>query len=434
MTSTPPIAAPSKVSWSVLPWLAFLMTGALALVWFYAQSETQLSLYDEWTYIDYLDKVSRWEVPNPGEVVDVYTMRLSSCRGVIGYGNIGAPCGGPYDTSLEPYGGRTTGGIHGPVYFALTAAAAHVLMALGITSDLLVSGRIVGGLWLGAGLVAFVVLAREVGAARGAALGMAAVLALLPITQWTNAFVTPDAGNFLMGSLVVWSTVLWERQRFHPLIPALSAALATAIKAQNVLVVLAAVSFVGLRVLLPLRSPSGRSKRSAVLLIALMLLAAALPVVLWAGYQAYAGVGEYPDQGVGGPFSLGLLVRDTTSLLLPAVIGPSPLGSSPAAQAAGWLLIAGGLGALVYRGWEERTTQLMASLLLVFIVGGPILMMSNQFVHGVFVPSSARYAGSLLPGVAAVAAVSLRSVLSRTWLTAVAAWLATEAALDRISI
>jgi hypothetical protein len=419
-------------TWSVARWSALLVVLSFALIWFYGESERQLSLFDEWVHVDYLDKVTRWEAPNPGEAVDVYAMELSSCRGVIGYGQVGSPCGGPYERALEPYGGLTTGGIHGPSYFALTAAGAQGLMAMGVTSELLTAGRLVGGLWLGFGLVAFLLLARELGATRVAALGMGAVLAFLPITRWTNAFITPDAANLLAGSLVVWSILRWERGASGGLLAAVLSALATALKAQNLLVVVAAISFVLFRRFT--RSGHRGAQRESRHVVVLMLLGATLPVLLWIGYQTYAAIGEFPDQGVGGPLTSSLLVQDTTSLLVPVIIGPSPQGASPAAQAAGWLMVAGGLGALVYRRWEERSTQLAASLLIVFVVGGPLLIISNYLINGVAVPSSARYGGALLPGLAAVAAASLRGALPLGWLTGTAAWLGLDVILDRLRV
>ena len=77
--------------------LGVLAAASLALIATYIPDQPTLSPFDEWVYVDYVDKMTRLDIAQQGELIDDYALEIASCRGVYIWGTIGSPCGGPYD-------------------------------------------------------------------------------------------------------------------------------------------------------------------------------------------------------------------------------------------------------------------------------------------------------------------------------------------------
>ncbi len=123
-----------------------LAAAAFVLVATYIPDQPTLSPYDEWVYVDYVDKMTRLDIPQQGELIDTYALEIASCRGVFVWGTIGSPCGGPYESLAYPLQGVTSADIHPPTYFGATAGLAEAMRGVGLFDDLLTSARAVGAL------------------------------------------------------------------------------------------------------------------------------------------------------------------------------------------------------------------------------------------------------------------------------------------------
>lgn len=393
---------------------------SVALTVAYIDGQDELSPFDEWVYSDYVDKLTRLDLPQSGELVDEYALELSSCRGVFVWGPTGSPCGGPYLPEQYPQAGVTTGDLHPPTYFVVTTAGARALIAIGLTDDLLTAARLIGGLWLAGAMVLLYMLARELGAAEESAIAFAVVLAILPLTRYTNSYVTPDAANLAIGGAVALSAVLWDKKRLSSVAFVTVVFFAMATKPQNILVVLVAIGYVLLRgaseTVEDISGDTGGRKR--IPLVFGLVGAATIPILAWTAYRQLTAVGPVPDQGVGGPYGLSLLVNDSVAFVLRLGLGPTETGLPIPVYAhfLTWLLIAAGLGALIYRAFREPTTQLMAATAVILVIGGPLLITANWIVNDVAVASPTRYGGSLLPAWAAVAAAGFTERRRARWL------------------
>lgn len=408
-------ARPTEVAGRAPGWLRWVLTvlglAVLSgvLVAGYAVDQYRLGVFDEWVYADALDQASRGEVVEQGERVGLYARELSSCRGVEA-GSAGPACGEPYVSEQYPQRGITSADIHPPTYFFLTAALSRPLLATGAVEDLLLAGRLVGAVWLTAGLVALVLLCRELGAGRRATAAVVVAVALSPIVRTTNSYVTPDALNLLMGASVVLAALKVARRHWHwAVLPAL-AALAVAVKFQNIVAVgVAAALLATLRLVQQPRDAVLMSRARALAVPALTVAAALVTAVGWLAVRASLSQGDSPAQSARElPLSLRLALRETTSFTTGIVGSGGGFPLDVRGTYLSWLLLAG-LGAALamsHRGSALRHAAgwLAAGLLL----ASPALLVAQQVVNGFAVRSPDRYGMSLLPLFAALAAVALR--------------------------
>ncbi len=385
-----------------------LLCISVALIGTYIPDQPQLSVFDEWVYLDYVDQMTDFRVAQRGEPVVGETLEVLACRGVQFYGTVGSPCGGPYDSTLGPQGGITAADVHPPTYFALTAAGAAAIRATGLTDDLLTSSRMIGVLFLFVGLLGIAWLALEFGARLPAAVGAAAVVASLPLTRYTNSYLTPDNLNLVVGAAAFIAAVRFGRGRWPswPLVGV--AAVAATIKAQNGLVVGSAVAF-----LIWSAWASKSSDRPSVrrhLVASVGALGAFVGVqMVWQVVRSITAVGAAPDQGVLGPLTSGLLVQETAAFLFDLGLSVTEDADPTIAYFSTALLVAGCVGALLYRSARSETWGAAAATTVLLVVGSPVLVLLLQVVMGEVIPSPSRYGGSLLTPMAAVTAAAFAS-------------------------
>lgn len=395
-------------------WLRWVLTAcALAvfsgvLVAGYAVDQSRLGVFDEWVYADALDQAYRGEVVEQGELVGRYARELSSCRGVE-VGSAGPPCGGPYPSREYPQRGITSADIHPPTYFLLTAALSRPVLATGAVEDLLLAGRLVGAVWLTAGLLAVVLLCRELGAGRRATAAVVLAVALSPIVRTTNSYVTPDALNLLIGAGVVLAALKVARRQWHPAVLPGVAALATAVKFQNIVAVgVAAALLATLRLVQQPRDVALGRRARALVVPALTAVAALVTAVGWLAIRASLSQGDSPVQSARElQLSVRLVLRETTSFTTGIVGSGGGFPLDVRGTYLSWLLLAG-LGAalaLSHRGSALRHAAgwLAAGLVL----ASPALLVAQQVVNGFAVRSPDRYGMSLLPLFAALTAAAL---------------------------
>ena len=362
-----------------------------------------LSKYDEWVYLDYVDKVGRLDIPQRGEFIDREALAVSSCRGVFVWGPMGSSCGGPYTSAEYPMAGVTSADIHPPTYFAANAAIARSVRIVGLSGDILTSNRMVGALWLFLGLGLLVMLAMDLGAPLWSAVGAAGVIAALPIIRDTNSYITPDALNVAIGAAVLLTAVRYARGVWPWWALVAIGALAGAIKTQNGLAVGAAAVFL---TWCAVSSHGAKGRVTRQMWGAAGMVGGFLVTqVGWLVVRSLIAVGDRPDQGVAVPLTFDLMTKESMAFVLRLGLGElTPVPTFAVLSTA--VLIAGCIGALFYRRVADEAWGMAAAVTLLVFIGSPILLVAEYVGLGEVVPSPTRYGASLLAGIGAVTATA----------------------------
>jgi hypothetical protein len=189
---------------------------------------------DESAHFDYVERVSRGELPRQGEHVTDTTLREVACRKTATPGFRTPPC----DLRVLRYEQFSNSwsyeAQHPPVYYALTAAMRWVAEKLG-AANLLVATRLAGIVWLVGGLLLLWAAARSMAVEP---LPLAAGLLLVaasPVVVYSNAIVNNDAAAVAGAGVVALPAALAYRGGLRRpwLVLFLAAAFATSLKASN---------------------------------------------------------------------------------------------------------------------------------------------------------------------------------------------------------
>ena len=376
-----------------------------------ADRNPPLFVLDEFAYADYLYKIDDGHlVVRHGELSGEEALRRLACRGYTpSTWNDRPPCDAPmFDLAVFPNAGINSADIHPPTYFLITYAGARAVMAAGVTDDLVGAGRLFGAAWMAAGLLALWCLARALGAGRwAAACGLALVGAgPMLLQQWY--FLTPDAANVLVGSLVMLATLRWEHRGGGRAWLAGAGALAMAVKAPNIVVVVAAGLYLLTRAALARRHPddtSPRSPRDYVLAAAALAGGAALTSAVWLLTRAaLAGSGTSPmerDEQV-SILRPAQIIENVARFITPWDREPSSL--YPLAVLTSYLFVGSLLVALAVLKRRDRGYALAVATGVV-LVAGPLLLVAVNFgVRGTYTIIEPRYGTTLVPIQCALAA------------------------------
>ena len=370
-----------------------------------------LFVLDEFAYADYLHKIDDGHlVVRHGELSGEPALRALACRGYTpSTWNDRPPCDAAgFDPAVFPNAGINSADIHPPTYFLITYAAARAVMVLGLTDDLVDAGRLFGAVWMAAGLVALWCLLRALGAGRGpAACGLALVAAgPMLLQQWH--FLTPDAANVLVGSLVMLAALRWERAGGGRAWLIGAGALAMAVKAPNVVVVVAACLYLLLRGALARRFPddtSPRSPREYVLAAVALAGGAALTSAVWLVTRAVlAGPGTSPmerDERV-SVLRPAQIIENIARFVTPWDREPSSL--YPLAVLTSYLFVGSLLVALVALKARERRYAIAVATGVVLVAGPLLLVAVNFLLRGTYTIIEPRYGSTLVPVQCALAA------------------------------
>lgn len=397
----------------------FLLLLALCapLVALHESKSKPLFVLDEFAYADYLQKVHDGQLfVRRGEVTGQRTLRELACRGYNpdAIWPVRPPCDAPsYDPAEFPNSGVDSADVHPPTYFVITDLGARAIMALGITDNLVRAGRLFGAVWMAAGLLALWYLMRAFGANRwAAALGLGLVTAS-PALRWAWYYLTPDAANILVGSLVVLAVLRWERADNGLVALAGAGALAMGFKAPNLVVVVAVATYLAVRAALARRaSPADvaaggyLAPRRYLLAAASVLGGASVVVVAWlVARMALAARAEtspaaqdfgLSDLGVGQVTeNLGRFIStwdESTAL------------SYPLALIASYVLVGSILAAVVAFSHHDPRHALASVAGAMLVVGPLLIVVSAVVTTGTYFVVEARYGASLVPLECAVAA------------------------------
>lgn len=233
----------SGVRWTVLALFYSLIASFLTLP--FMRLHRALSVYDEFQYIDAVDKARRWDVVLSGDKTDQYARVLAACRGaglVPEYTIYQGRCGGPVadaDTFIQGY---TSADIHSPLYFFVTSWLSWPIQKLSGV-ELLTAARLTGVLWLALGMLALAWGLRRLGAQTAVMISLPIAVASMPVFRVTNSYVTPDALNLLAGSLILTAALLYVRGESNPWLFIVLSSIFSVVKLQNVFAVVAALVF-----------------------------------------------------------------------------------------------------------------------------------------------------------------------------------------------
>ena len=370
---------------------------------------------DETTYIDYLHKVHDGQLYMPlGDEFGQEAMRDISCRGLVQPGGAvwdGRPACGleRYEASTFLNGGISSGAIHPPTYFVLTDLGARAVLLTGVTDDLITAGRLAGAGWMAAGLLALLLLMRELRVPPAAQAIGVVVLAMSPSSVETWQYLTPDAANILVGSLVVLAAVRWSRGRCPTWALALAGFGAMAVKSPNLMVVCAAAMIV---LLLPSRAVGWPRRVVGVLAVGGTAVATTALLSVVGRLTARPGGGRSPMDDIFGvsAFDPMWLVGNLGAFLGP-LNRPTGVGftvSVVVALALFGLLFAAAMSPATAA--EDRDRVLLSRALVFVLLAGPAVVVLLVYVSSSnYVPVQSRYGYSLLPGVVATAAMTWRT-------------------------
>lgn len=236
--------APQWLQWLIIAFILLTLSGILTTRYVYVH--TALSPIDEYTYVDAVDKATRGVVVRYGSYVDAMAREAISCRG---FGLVDTAtrtmgrCGVAEPDVVYPWAGHSTGSIHSPVYYFVTAWLSKIIMAVIPGLHLITAARLTGALWLGLGALALTYLLRRAGVDLLVGLGVSVAVISMPGFRVTNSYITPDALNLLAGSVVFLAGLLYARREWGVLPFVIISMAVTVVKFQNCFAVVAVFLF-----------------------------------------------------------------------------------------------------------------------------------------------------------------------------------------------
>lgn len=412
--------------WFAPVWLVLV---AIALVGLHVHIYTRVGPVDELQHIDYLYKSPA--IVASGDRVGQEAMREEACRRLDSTLFVPPPCSknADYDPAQFQELGYNTAAINTPVYYTLTKAVAVPLKSVGGLDSLVTAGRLVGGLWLGLGLLLAYAAGRRLAIARLPLAAVLTALACAPAIIYPASVITPDAANAAVGAGVFLTCLHWEGAptRRWPLL-ALVSAVVLLIKMTNVMVLFAIGVYMTLmlvRVVRARKSATDAADPGSKRTITSWILGAGVLAVTTAGVllttlmiqvslshgnpslvpmnQRFA-VNAFPTRG---------FIEQLGVFLNP--VGPAgvtvghPLAQTLIERALGAFFTAGLIGAALFWGSDSKARPYAQALLLTTIIAGPIFVLVSYFGQSVYVPPPSRYAATLAPAIAVITAGLLKT-------------------------
>jgi hypothetical protein len=422
----------------LLPLATVLAIGA-CLVVLHVVAYTQLSPIDELQHVDYLIKASHGQLLRRGDVLGREALREAACRGIL-LAERGVPdCRtvAELPPTVKEQQGVNSEEIQPPAYYFLTGVVARVVRWALPLSSIVTAARLVGILWLGAGVAMLWAVLRRLGVPTLPRWGAATLVASAPVVLHATACVNNDATALVAGAGVLLAAVAWERGEAHWAVVAVAAFMAVAFKPTNVVGVGAAALYLVLRGFLgPDRAPRRASAMAGGLVGAALL--ASLVVLVIHDTTAKAGALANPNTVT---FHVDTITVDQVITAIPSGVTPvqDPLLAPFLAVApvkvlilaSNWLLLACGLGLGLTAATGSRSEALAVGAIVACAVAGPAFVLVNYFSVHTFVAIPTRYSLSALPALAAALGLALRKPWAQ-W--AVCAFAALSAAVTAMAI
>ena len=392
----------------VLGLFGLLLLVCIPVVTLHADRNRAFFVLDEFAYADYLHKIDDGQlIVRHGDVSEQVTLRELACRGYSpSIFNDRPPCdSATFAPEAFPNAGINSADIHPPTYFLVTYAGARVLRAVGVTDDLVHAGRLFGAVWMAAGLTALWCLLRALGAGPGAAACGLALVAAGPMLLQQWHYLTPDAANVLVGSLVMIAVLAWERTARGRAWLVAAGLLAMAIKAPNIVVVLTGAGYLGLRALLPSTDENERTPRQYVEAAVALLAGAAVASVVWLVARAALARSVLTPMERDERVEIlrpSQILENVARFITPWDREPSSL--YPLAVITSYLLVGSLLVALVALSRHDRRYALALATGALLLAGPLLLVAVNFVVRGSYTIIEPRYGTTLVPIQCAIAA------------------------------
>ncbi len=401
--------------------------GSILLNVVHVSHYTELSPVDELQHIDYLYRAP--SIVHSGDKVGQDAMREEACRVLPNWSSPPCSMTATYSASDFQEGGTNTAAVYTPLYYTVTKVLATPLTWVLGNDSLVTAARLVGGLYLAAGLFVTFLIARRFGARPYPTAAVLLAAAATPNILVPSATITPDSIALLTGALLVWSVLWWEESpRRRMWLPILLGVLTVLFKAINVIAVVLVVLFIVLRYahgrLWPTHiEPDGTKAprpgliRSVILaaLVSLLSLAGSVGYVLYIRVTAVVSTDAVPmtASSLTSRFpTVGFLTH--TGAFLEVFYSPGSYVTTkligPLLQNAMGLLVFAGTFAVAFLLDRTRSAArlLSISLLVVGLVGAPLIIAISYYSAHIYVPIPGRYALTLVPAGLATAVSAVR--------------------------
>ena len=387
---------------------------------------------DELQHFDYALKAPSAGV-RIGEQYGAEAMRTVACRGIDWPGwEAGTPklptCGDPLpDPTLSNTNGYNTAYLHSPVYYSATALVGETVLRLPGEMSPLTAYRLVGALWLAAGLslvwVALGLVHVDVWS-RAAVVGL---LGVSPVVVHGSAFLNPDATALLGGGLVLVALFKWESGRWPWWTLAVASTIAVWLKFTNAAAVGVLVVYLALRLWQERDRLSNQRvqarARLRLLAMSASLVAAVASVLVWRLWQRYRQVAAerdlpiYTDQRHDS-FQWTSLDEKFRAVLtpfreqwIPEGLPRSVLAPLGGVADVGLILFLG--AAVAFTAAKSAHRALVGGVFAAMVGVGVLSMIANYITLSRDPPVPGRYGLAVLPfAVVAVAPVLRRHVLA----------------------
>lgn len=397
--------------WSLVTVLGVGVTYMVVITLLHTQA---VSPIDEPQYIDYLDKVYRQGIVHQGEYLGALVRELFACHGVIPFGPMGPTCGADLsDPAAFPYGGVSSAPIYPPVQFWLARVVGDVLGLIPGVGQL-AGWRLVGTLWMAAGLTFCYLIARRMGAADWRFVAVALAFVVSPYGYWTFSYVSTDAPIFCYGAIVLWITMRVARRERSGWWLVLLGVIGPLFKATSLVAVGFAFVYLLVDRIIEARGAGGIRTILRAPQVWLGLAGVAANVIVSAAWNRIipllAVSGATAEQGVSSPFSLDLFGQQFAGFLsgVPQWVVPE-MDNVALFLPLGWLAIGVVLGGVLVLGRDSSDRALPIALLVAYLIGAPVLVLSVVVATGLYFPIPPRYGIALVPGLIAVALPLLRN-------------------------
>ena len=305
-----------------MDWAVALILALASLVWsaIAISSSPGLSRYDEWTYIDYAQRISQGEIPVQGDELTEYARQAWSCRGMEGdiRGVTPPPCEevGERPAGEWPFEGENYNAFHPPLYFAFAGLIGQAFDGAG--ADFTDGARTASAILAAAGAAAAYLAVRQWGVGRRNSAGATFVAMSAPALAQSAAIVHNDAASMLAGAAAVWiGARIFRHGNRGWLLPLIVTTLISSTRTMSVVAILAVgvLSFV-----VALRGDDRWRRVKPSLAIAAGTM---VPYVLWTAFQN----SRRPDDYV--PAITGLSTEPFDAGSLPTVVNSIVGGGAP---------------------------------------------------------------------------------------------------------
>lgn len=407
----------------------WLVVAGVSVLW-HVVTFTQLTHIDEYQHVDYLDQTLQLEHVNGGEQVEELAMREQACRGSDLEGFVMPPCDAEELAPEQfPGSGYNHTYVDPPTYYAVTAPLAKLVQGVTGVESVVTAARMVGVLWLGAGLAATFMLARRLGADSWSATGATLLLAGTPLIVMSAATVTTDAPQLVVGGALTLLVLAVTERRVPAWWLAPGGAVALAFKGTSLAVVgvlalfLLVVGLRGVRTDKSGKDESGERPGSSIVArcaaasgpVLLLLSGAAVSLMTWTVIRTATALPNVDDIPANKAFETDSIGWAELSTSVAYFLSPFSDTNTPQFTQTASLILTVGLlnllliaavAGLAWLGTRGTASTLLAGCVMAgMALGGPVFTVLFFVSEGLYFRIPGRYALSLLPAAMACLAV-----------------------------